>query len=229
MLHMERKVEPEDMIAEWFNEYSVPDDAVPLFETENGVVETETFGHNTRPILKRSGEMEEMIRTEGKKVVDDWKTQNGEYEGILYMMLSGNRENLSVRYVGYSSKYGQDGEGLNGNLERIETNSSKLARWGYGQAYHLGKLSAATLNHYEREDVAVEDEPSKKYRRWDDALFESDSPKLQEPVYIWARAWKKDDAEPLYNINMMVDTVEKILIDLAYRKNPDALLNIQRP
>ena len=68
--------------------YRVLDDSVLLFECdENDVVLTKEIGRSRpRKILLRSGAMEEIMRREAKKVVDDHKSNTRIYDGIIYIM-----------------------------------------------------------------------------------------------------------------------------------------------
>lgn len=150
---------------EWVEQYAGGDDYVPLFETDSeGIVQTIAYGRDGRPILQRSDEMEALLRSEGAKVVDDWKDSDDTYEGLIYMMYTLDRATLIPRYVGKAGKYGRDGEGLSANLRNIRTNSSKFARWGNGYAYHIGELSAALLEHHLDNSVNHDSPPKGKYQ-----------------------------------------------------------------
>ncbi|MFC0389636.1 hypothetical protein [Muricoccus vinaceus] len=49
-------------------------------------------------------------------------------------------------YVGKARRSEREGS-MSANLTVIPSNGSKLGRWGYGYAYHLGDLSAARPPH----------------------------------------------------------------------------------
>lgn len=216
----------QDVWASWVAEYVAPDQHVPLFETDSeGVVRTKSHGLDNRPILKRHTEMEDHLRTEGWKVVDDWKGSDDTYEGLIYMMYTLDGEEIIPRYIGKAGKYGRDGKGLSANLKSIRTNNSKLARWGDGYAYHFGELSRALLSLHEREDVDSDDPPKGKYQLWADTLFIDGTRELVEPVYFWVKAWRTDDTGPFYGFETALEALEYNLINLASDVYGDSVFN----
>jgi len=213
---------------DWVSKYVDTGDPVPLFETdEEGVVQVKAHGQDDRPILERSQEMEELLATEGRKVVEDWQHDDDTYEGVIYLMYTLDGETVVPRYVGKAGKYGRDDERLSANLKNVRTNRSKFARWGDGYAYHLGELSAALLDHHDDSSVNRDDDPRGKYQAWADALFEGDSRTLREPVYFWVRAWREDDTGPFYGFETSLEALEYYLIDLASDLYPEYVLNTE--
>jgi hypothetical protein len=88
-------------------------------------------------------------------------------------------------YIGKAGRHGRFGAAISANLQSIERDESKFARWGYNYAYHLGDLSAASLPGH-----AVPGSP--KYVRWAKTLFEcspSPRPVLRFDVHFWCTAW----------------------------------------
>ncbi|RDI70330.1 hypothetical protein DWB78_00550 [Halopelagius longus] len=169
--------------------------------------------------------MESHLRTEGWKVVEDWKDSDDNYEGVIYMMYTLDGDTLVPRYIGKAGKYGRDDEGLSANLQNIRTNNTKFARWGDGYAYHIGELSAVVLNHQDDESVNRDRDPKGKYQKWADALFVPDSRTLREEIYFWARAWQIEDTGPFYGFETSLEALEYNLINLASDLFPDRLLN----
>jgi hypothetical protein len=169
--------------------------------------------------------MEELLRGEGWKVVDDWRGSDDTYEGLIYLMCTFDGGTIVPRYVGKSGKYGRDGERLNYNLKNIRTNNTKFARWGDGYAYHIGELSAAVLNHHTDESVNLDRAPKGKYQKWADALFIRDTRTLREPVYFWTKAWRTDDTGPFYGFETSLEALEYNLINLGSELYPNQLLN----
>jgi hypothetical protein len=213
---------------EWIDQYADVDEHIPLFDTgDRGEVEIKRHGRDNRPILKRNPAMEALLQNEGQKIIDDWKTSDNTYEGLIYLMYTvDGGENVPL-YIGKAGKYGRDGERLSANLRNIQTNRSKFARWGDGYAYHIGELSAAVLNHHNDQQVNREKDPIEKYLNWASALFESDSRTLRQPVYFWTRAWRVDDTGPFYDFETSLEALEYNLINLASDLYPGRLLNAE--
>lgn len=56
----------------WTDQYIDTDNPLPLFATDNELrVEYNHYGKDDRPILKRSEKMEDLVREEGRKVIND--------------------------------------------------------------------------------------------------------------------------------------------------------------
>lgn len=110
---------------------------VPLFETHERRVSTFERGKSRKRTLKRSTAMEmAMIEVvEAGLRQDDWN-------GILYVMGWGPLDAYRPLYIGKANKRGKKGN-ISANLKNVRSDSAKFARWGYGNAYHVGDLSQA--------------------------------------------------------------------------------------
>ncbi|WP_226040197.1 hypothetical protein [Natrinema sp. DC36] len=211
---------------QWVDEHINYREPISLFDTNSQKkVTTKQHGRDNRPILHRSRQMEELLRMEGWKVVEDWKDTDDTYDGIIYIMYILDEDMFVPMYIGKAGKYGRDGKRLSANFKNIRTNNTKLARWGDGYAYHIGELSAVVLDHYDDTSVNRDRPPKGKYQRWADALFVSDTRQLSEPVYFWAKAWKKTDTGPFYDFETSLEPLEYNLINLASDLYPNRLLN----
>ena len=75
---------------------------VPLFETSSSLaVKTKQIGNPTfRSILCRSSEMDNFIRVECAKLIEDWKHKAFAYDGLVYMMLAEEPEGVVPLYIG---------------------------------------------------------------------------------------------------------------------------------
>jgi hypothetical protein len=215
----------EEVWQSWITEHVNTSDPVPLFATEDGVVQIKQHGRDNRPILERSPEMESMLRMEAGKVVEDWKGDGDTYEGVIYMMYVLRDGDVVPRYIGKAGKYGRDGERLSANLKGIESGTNKFARWGDGYAYHLGELSSALLDHHQNPEVNKDSPAPGKYQRWADELFVDGTRRLEEPVYFWTKAWRVDDAGPFYGFETKLEALEYQLINLASDLYPSELFN----
>lgn len=75
--------------------------------------------------------MEDRLREEGRKVINDWSTTDDTYDGVIYLMYWLKDDDVVPLYVGKAGKYGRDGESLSANLEDLRgTSTRKFARWG---------------------------------------------------------------------------------------------------
>jgi len=170
----------------------VVDGLVPLFGlASTGHVLTHDVGANLRMLLRRSPEMEALIRREAHLAVEDYNAGRRLIDGLIYMMGWKENDRFLPLYIGKSETFGRGGGNLSVNLKSLDRDTSKFARWGDGYAYHIGDLSACVLPGH----------PAKhqhdKYRDWASTLFESaptEMPILSKPVWFWARAW--DNTQP---------------------------------
>lgn len=172
--------------------------------------------------LKRSSAIDEGIRQEGLKCIDDSGTPQSENEGLLYVMyqLADDGSDISPadvipRYIGKAEVYGKKRE-LSSNFVEIANErdaTRSFARWGDGDYWHVGELSMAIHGDDERKV------------HWADALFEPGTRRLREPTYLWVRAWNPDADLSPYGIPAFLAEVEPQLIGLAYDAFPERLLN----
>lgn len=208
----------QDLWQGWANRYVNTESPTPLFETDNNLtVPFKNYGQNDRRILKRSEEMEKRVRSEGRKVINDWETADDTYQGLIYLMYWIEDGDMVPLYVGKAGKYGRDGEGLSANLRGLRgTSTGKFARWGDGHYYHIGNLSAVIFDH--------EKNQKRKYEKWADRLFEEDN-RLRHQTYFWTRAWRQDDVGLFHDANTSLEELERHLIELISDLYTDLLLN----
>jgi len=206
--------------------YRVAEDSVPLFEcVEHYFVQTKGVGKSRpRKGLRRSAAMEALMRREAKTVVDDHKNNTGRYDGIIYIMHTRATDGIIIpRYIGKSETVGKTSGVLSVNLSRLETDTSKFGRWGDNYAYHIGDLSSVVLPGHE-----IDVKPL-KYQFWAEALFEttnSERPRLRQPVYLWVKAWRKDDIGVWKEFGQTrLSFLEYLLIGLASSLFPGEILN----
>ena len=162
----------------------VDTDSVPLFATDAGRVRTFPYGSNRRPMLQRSSEMEALMRGLGRTLESDYESDCIAHEGILYVMFRREGSTVVPLYIGKAEIYGKSGN-LSINVRDLVGGDSKFGRWGYGYAYHMGDLSAATLPGH------AESKKTLKYEAWRDALFTLDShgPTVRGDIRFWACLW----------------------------------------
>jgi hypothetical protein len=206
--------------------FRIAEDSVPLFECdENNLVLTKEIGTSRpRKILVRSSAMEDMMRREAKKVVDDHKAITRLYDGIIYIMHTRSGDGGIVPcYIGKAETIGKTSGVPSANLMRLATDTSKFGRWGDNYAYHIGDLSSIVLPGH---NATVQTE---KYRSWATALFEginTDHPRLREPVFFWVKAWRKDDVGIWTEFGpTRLSFLEYLLIGIASSIFPRELLN----
>jgi hypothetical protein len=203
---------------EWVDRYIDTREPLPLFETdENLNVEYKHYGNDDRRILKRSEEMESLVREEGRKVINDWHTTDDTYDGLIYLMYWLEDGDVVPLYVGKAGKYGRDGERLSANLEDLRGNSTrKFARWGDAHYYHIGNLSAIVFDHGKNQ--------KHKYEKWAERLFE-EGHRLREQTYFWTKAWEKDDVGLYHDFEIPLEQLEYQIIGLTSDLYADQLLN----
>jgi hypothetical protein len=209
----------------WLENYLLSDlrdpemnDPIHLFETEESgrvrLADTER--------LARSAAIDDRIRREGRKCVDETGIRDDGYDGLLYIMYQltapadeATPADISPRYIGKAEAYGKKRE-LSSNFTEIAQErpaTRSFARWGDGDYWHIGELSMSLLGDDERK------------QHWADALFESGSRRLSQPTYLWVHAWHSEaDASP-YGHPLTLAAVEPLLIGLAHAASPQTLLN----
>jgi hypothetical protein len=201
-------------------QHKISEQCVPLFKTNDSIVEIFQYGITNRPLLKRSDEMEFLIKQQVEIVVDDYKKGTNIYDGLIYMMFWKYENDVIPLYIGKAEKYGKKG----GNLsENIKGDSGKFCRWGYNYAYHIGDLSAVTCPNH------LDDKKTRKYQKWAEMLFESTptlSPKLNQQTYLWISPWSRVWTGVWNEFGATSLTfLEYLLIGLASEIFPETLLN----
>lgn len=184
---MDFRIKQKSFLQDFLSRLNVVKNAVELFNTTDGFkIIPEEYGKPPRRYLSRSKEMIELVKGEVSKVINDYKSEEEKYEGVIYCMFKKNSMNEVVPlYIGKAEKYGKSG-----NLsENITLGKGKFARWGHGYAYHIGDLSAVAYSH-------TKAKKPKKYTDWANALFArypatpSAELKLKEKIYFWMQAWE---------------------------------------
>jgi hypothetical protein len=147
-----------------------------------------------------------------------------QYDGIIYIMHTRSPDEIVVpRYIGKSETVGKPSGILSVNLSRLETDKSRFGRWGDNYAYHIGDLSSVVFPGHE---IAVQ---RLKYQLSAEALFEGinvERPRLRQPVFLWVRAWRKDDIGVWQEFGpTRLSFLEYLLIGLASAVFPGEILN----
>ncbi len=207
-----------DIWKEWTGQYIDTGDPIPLFATDDELrVEYKHYGKDDRRILKRSEKMEDLVRAEGRKVINDWSTSDDTYDGLIYLMYWLDEGDVIPLYVGKAGKYGRDGEGLSANLRGLRGSSTgKFARWGDGHYYHIGNLSAIIFDHDKNQ--------KQKYEKWADRLFE-EGRQLRQQTYFWTKAWEKENIGLYHDFEVPLEQLEYQIIGLVSDLYPERLLN----
>jgi hypothetical protein len=212
----------------WCEAQNILADSVPLFDCDGSSrVRTRQIGSsNPRPVLCRHPEMDALMLRQTALLVEDWKSKQNQYDGIIYMMFAPqtNGEILPL-YIGKAETLGKGDGNLSANLIRIEKDRSKFARWGDNYQYHIGDLSAAALVGHPVDKV------SPKYSRWAADLFDeipSENPRLRADVRFWVKAWKTTDIGIWSEMSpTRLTFLEYLLIGVASSLFGDRLLNAE--
>ena len=222
----------------WLDRNVNTDDPTPLFATESSAggdptdgdslrVELIEYGQRRRrPVLRRSDEMDQRLRDAVETVVNDHEARGGEYDGLVYLMYALEGSRVVPYYIGKTGTFRRADEGLSANLDSVSAAGGKFARWGYGDAYHIGDLSAAVLADCDDVDTANHSDPKGKYRRWATRLFEPGTRRLRRPVYVWLRAWDRSEG-PYPDTYPYLAELEYQLVGIAYELFPETLLNTE--
>ena len=159
--------------------------SVPLFKTDSKLaVETINIGKADRSVLCRSDEMEDLVIKQVNILLEDVKTKNNQYDGLIYMMHYIDKKSIKPLYIGKAETKGRKNP-VSVNIKNISKNKNKFARWGDNKQYHIGDLS----------DVVLGGEQNPKYQNWASVLFEtspSDKPILRHQTYFWCMAWSPE-------------------------------------
>ena len=212
----------------WCEAQNILADSVPLFDCDDSSrVRTRRIGSsNPRPVLCRHPEMDALMLRQTALLVEDWKSKQNQYDGIIYMMFvpQTNGEILPL-YIGKAETLGKRDGNLSANLTGIEKDRSKFARWGDNYQYHIGDLSAAALAGHPVGKI------SPKYSRWAEDLFDeipTENPRLKEDVRFWVKAWKTTDIGIWSEMSpTRLTFLEYLLIGVASSIFGDRLLNAE--
>lgn len=189
---------------------------VPLFATDdNLVVQTHLLGSKDRRLLRRHPTMEEAVVTEVANGLDrpDWT-------GLLYMMGWGSDlRAFTPLYIGKAARQGVK-HPVSANLKNLERDKSKFARWGDGNAYHIGDLSHVLFKW------SAYKEPSDKYERWVEMLFiDRALPRLREQAFLILVPWSTSSTTPS-GATATIEQAEEELILLAIAEYESLVLNV---
>ncbi len=212
----------------WCEAQNVLAGSVPLFDCDHSrrVLTRRIGSSNPRPVLCRHPEMDALMLLQTALLVDDWKSKQNQYDGIIYMMFvpQTNGEILPL-YIGKAETLGKRDGNLSANLTGIEKDRSKFARWGDNYQYHIGDLSAAALAGHPVGKI------SPKYSRWAEDLFDeipTENPRLKEDVRFWVKAWKTTDIGIWSEMSpTRLTFLEYLLIGVASSIFGDRLLNAE--
>lgn len=188
---------------------------MPLFDAKDLIART-VVGRGGKRRLCRHPEME-------RAVIDlvDEGCDRADWRGLLYVMAWGTKDRLRPIYIGKAGRYGKTPGQLSANLANLASDKGKFARWGDGNAYHIGDLSQA-LFKWEAYKPA-----GQKYERWAEVLFDDQSlPRLREPVSLLLVPWHQGQLGPGGAVRTL-EEVESEAIDLAIEEFEDVVLNVQ--
>lgn len=158
---------------------------VPLFDLAGGYLNTMQYGKNSRKVLKRSAEMDALMRSFGIQLINEHKQSQVHHDGILYMMLKRNQDHIVPLYIGKAEIFGRGDQNLSANISDLKRGNGKFGRWGYNYAYHIGDLSAVTLPGH------PDSKRTNKYNAWRDRLFikQGDQIRTNSEIMFWATLW----------------------------------------
>ena len=144
---------------------------------------------------------------------DDWL-------GVLYIMGWGTASDFKPLYVGKAGRWGRTVGRVSVNLQDIERSRGKFARWGDGNAYHIGDLSQALFGWGSYKT------PDQKYLRWAEVLFEDQQvPRLRTATSLAIIPWRHSSRSPDGCTDSLEDAEVKV-IDVAIREFEDIVLNV---
>ena len=200
--------------------------SVSLFKIEpSGKVAVRLTGiQKNRPLLQGSSQMESAVIREVGKLRIDWNAGTHLYDGLIYVMFWLDRgQEVVPLYIGKAETAGRNDGVFSANLNNLERDRGKFARWGDGHAYHIGDLSACVLPGHKREKATV------KYRSWAARLFEevpAEAPCLGRDVRLWVKAWPCEAIGiwPEFGPTRL-SFLEYLMIGVASAAFPDTLLN----
>lgn len=181
------------------------------------VVQTRLAGRDgDRRLLRRSEQMEAAV----VEIVSRGLTEP-DWEGLLYVMGWGEGEDFRPLYIGMARRWGKTPGKVSANLIGIERDRGKFARWGDGNAYHIGDLSQALFGWRAYKPVG------QKYERWAEVLFaEPARARLREPVGLVLVPWRRGSVGPDGRPGGLPE-VEDAAIELAQAEFEDIVLNVR--
>lgn len=202
--------------------HNIAERSVPLFDIKDGRVIVMPYGRDDRLVLKRSIQMEMLMRDLGRQLIKEHQDSNVKHDGILYMMLSRCDRRIEPLYIGKAETFGKGDGNLSANISDLAKGHGKFGRWGYNYAYHLGDLSAVTCKGHPH------DKSTAKYTAWRDKLFSVTdgevTPKTE--VMFWATLWdsSRQSIWEQYGSTKLAFE-EYLVIGVASDVFPNSLLN----
>ena len=188
---------------------------VPLFDVDDRLtVRTEDRSRGRR-LLRRSRDMEQAV----VRVVSEGLSDPS-WRGVLYIMAWGDRDTLRPLYIGKAGRFGKTPGKLSANLVNVASDKGKFARWGDGNAYHIGDLSQALFGGAAGKPTA------QKYERWADRLFaDRESARLREATFLLIVPWREGQRGPSGD-PATLEEAESQAIDQAIEEFEDIVLNV---
>ena len=165
--------------------HKIADESVPLFDLTDGRVTLMPYGRDNRLVLKRSSEMEVLLRGMGRQLIEQHDHSHVTHDGILYLMLIRENAELTPLYIGKAELFGKGVRNLSANISDLASGHGKFGRWGYNYAYHLGDLSAVTCGGHPDGKSTI------KYEAWRDKLFVLREGQVipRTEILFWATLW----------------------------------------
>lgn len=200
----------------------IDEESVPLFASNGGLVVTMPYGQDGRLVLRRSVEMDSLMRRLGQELISEFREGNVRHDGILYLMFRREPSGVVPLYVGKAEIYGKGDANLSANIADLASGEGMFGRWGYNYAYHIGDLSAVTLKGH------PDSKRTQKYEHWRRALFDdaNDSLRMKGDVRFWACLWGPDRQSVWREFGVTRLAFEEyLLIEVASDLYPHDLLN----
>lgn len=211
-----------DLWQDFLTANRVVDESVSLFATDSQRVVTIPYGRDRRLVLKRSDEMEQLLRRFGRELVAEYHRGQINHDGILYLMFQLEDRVVKPLYFGKAEIYGKGQASLSVNISDLVNGDGKFGRWGYNYAYHVGDLSAVTLPGH------PPTASTRKYNSWRRSLFNEtpDGPHLKGDIRFWACLWEPERQSIWTEYgSTRLAFEEYLLIGIASDLFPDRLLN----
>lgn len=180
------------------------------------------YGNDGRLVLRRSTEMDCLMRKLGTQLIEEFHNGKVTHDGILYLMFRRDLRGVVPLYFGKAEIYRKGDANLSANISDLASGDGKFGRWGYNYAYHIGDLSAVTL-------VGHPDcKRTRKYEAWRRVLFgDADgSLKIKGKVRFWACLWGPERKSIWRDYGTTRLAFEEyLLIGVASDLYPNELLN----
>ena len=100
-------------------QHRLAEDSVPLFDLNHDQVNVMPYGRNSRLVLKRSAEMDSLMRAHGRQLIQEHDQSKVIHDGILYMMLKRDGERVAPLYIGKAETFGKGDRNLSANISDL--------------------------------------------------------------------------------------------------------------